>query len=288
MRLVFIQNIPNNILDITGEVFYLEELAQCFEFQEYIKNCFVYNVSTNSRKILKDRYINISKETKKIYNNDIIFSDVSNLDLLITMVPNVLDLCKFVLVINTNKTYRALASFMANHHKNILNNRQKFYLLLEQKFETKSKDHMLFKNKFIYYMRGFYFENYKYDILQDEVSKELWFLSNKIEKDEYIKEDTMQSVERFCRLYNYTYTDERITYNPIQKYAGLFYIKSKNFMSRLPFEFWNHKKPVIFFDRSTSLLKKYEETELPLYLPVMKDNIPNTYVKRIITFLRNH
>jgi len=285
-RIVVIQYIPTKIEQIYDKVFYLEELAQCLKYEHHFNMIYIYNLNNFPRKKLLERYKRIIPTTKTIKKNDILICDIYHLLLLLQQNIKCVESCQYIILLDSIYTNQIIENIYKQHYEYICDNEEKFYILTERKFETETIRHKLFQNKILYYNRGFYFNEYineNINILRDD-----WFISSRDFDEEQITELTIKKLFWFIKKYKYKTTNDIITYHPANLYQGLFYLKSKNYTSRLPFEFWYYKKPVIFFDRSTSLLKFFKYEDLPLYLPLYKQESPQTNILRLTNFLRTN
>ena len=228
-RIVIIQYFLNNI---NGNIFYLEELAQHLE-DIYNLDVYVLNLNKNQfdRKKLLVRYNSIVKETETILYGDIVISTVHALKYII----NNIDKIYKVFIMNSANAYKIFINY------NITNNnifKSKIYLLHEYPFTNKMEKIGIFK-KVLSIKRGFYFDRY---IKSSKSNNKFLIYSNKFD----------------YKIYNY---DSMI--------SGLLYIRFKDFMPRLPYEFWYENKPVVFFDISDGI--KIKCTNIMKYDIIIKD-----------------
>ena len=269
---------PHSFMHINGNMFYLEELAQCLE-QQYKCTVYVYNISKMDRTNLYERYTYITQETLTIDNNDVLLADFLGLDSLLTTDPTVLDRVSYCLIMNSATTHIKIKQILGNHLNTIYDNRTKFYLLVEKGYETDIEMFCLFRNRTLYYTRGFYFNNY----IQPDITNTVWYLHNVINGG--VKQDVSTShIQQICKQYNIAYVENAQSYNPAKYYAGLLYMRKKDYMPRLPYEFWYYDKPVMFFDLSDGLLRK--TNTLVLHTPtIRKDLISICSLYNIISFI---
>ena len=269
---------PHSFMHINGNMFYLEELAQCLE-QQYKCTVYVYNISKMDRTNLYERYTYITQETLTIDNNVVLLADFLGLDSLLTTDPTVLDRISYCLIMNSATTHIKIKHILGNHLNTIYNNRTKFYLLVEKGYETDIETFCLFRNRILYYTRGFYFNNY----IQPDITNTIWYLHNVINGG--VKQDVSTShIQQICKQYNIAYVENAQSYNPAKHYAGLLYMRKKDYMPRLPYEFWYYGKPVMFFDISDGLLKRIDT--LSLHTPIIrKDSIPVCSLHNIVSLI---
>jgi len=271
---------------VNGNIYYLEELAQYLELEEHMDTVYVYNISDNfnRKKYYSDRYTFINKEIRKLKSNDVLITDTNALEKLFIKEPTFINDIKYCFIMNDSKTHLEIINIYTDNFSIINNNIEKFYLLVERKFETDSLQHLLFKNRIIYFTRGFYFNQY---VSKTNHYDDNWFVYDILNGTAYINDTTYKEIAKFCRINHYATVIKRSKfYHIANSHMGLFYIKHKDYMPRLPYEFWYYKKPVVFFDRSDGLLKRFRKDELPLYLPIIRTNIPNIDAKALCNFLR--
>jgi hypothetical protein len=269
---------PHSFMHINGNMFYLEELAQCLQ-QQYKCTVYVYNISKIDRTNLYERYTYITQETLTIDNNDVLLADFSGLDSLLTTDPTVLDRVSYCLIMNSATTHIKIKHILGNHLNTIYNNRTKFYLLVEKGYETTTETFCLFRNKILYYTRGFYFNNY---VPFNNINT-IWYLHNDLTTGA-IHNVSIQYIQQICEQQGITYVEKAQSYNPAKEYAGLLYMRKKDYMPRLPYEFWYYDKPVMFFDLSDGLLRK--TNTLVLHTPtIRKDLISICSLYNIISFI---
>lgn len=250
--------------NIDGNFFYLEEIAQ-YIFDTINKNIFILNNSSINRKDLYERYNFIINETKEINNKDIIICSMHSIPFVL---ENINKIDKIFIVESAN-TVNINTYFKQSILFNMFKYRNKFYLLSQKEF-SKINTSLFFENRIINIIRGFYFKYYK---ISNKQSNE-WLLYNNITDTDIQDNSTINITKEYCVKNNITYinSSDIVNLNPANYYYGLLYVRKKDFMPRIPYEFWFYNKPVIFFDISSGLLIKYDKKELPLYTEIVKNN----------------
>lgn len=269
MRIVIIQYWSYYL---SGNVFYLEELAQYLE-KEYNLDVYVYNVcKLNDRKLLLERYNCIVKETDFLYNDDIIFTTVNGLIDAMQTNHNLLKKVYKIIVISNASIMSKFKKYIKLFFTKFLKYSYKFYLLIDPLYYNGSEKLKLFENRVIHYTRGFYFNRYS-----NECTIDNRYLLYYTKVEDYDIQPYFNEIEKYCYnnklQYLYGNEDNFKSYNAASIYAGLFYTRTVDYTPRFPYEFWYYSKPVVFFNRSDGLLKRYSELELPLKRPIIHTNI---------------
>lgn len=258
---------------LSGNVFYLEELAQYLE-QEKNLDVYVYNIcQTQNRNKLLERYSYITKETNHIQKNDIIYTTFNGMIEIFRKQPNIIELASKIVIISNASIMEKIKDNIKEFVLHCMEHSHKFYLLIDPLYYNGSERLKIFQNRIIHYQRGFYFKNYVET--KQSNSKYLLYYTK---VDIYDIQPYMDKIEQYCQKNNieYLFGDDDIfqSYHVANIYAGLFYTRKKDYTPRLPYEFWYYNKPVVFFDRSDGLLKRYTEEQLSLEQKVIHTNIP--------------
>lgn len=263
---------------INGNTFYLEEFAQ-YIFDKFADNVFVYNLSALDREKLYDRYDFIVKSTNTINTGDIIISSFHILNNLDNEMINKVDK---IFIMESANTFDMVNCIKHAKIFNAIKNRKKFYLLTQPEF-TKVINSAIFEDRIININRGFYFNHYIHSNNNDNVDN--WLLYTNDTANYIYKKDIICDTIKYCNANKLKYIDSKKivnNYNPANTYKGLLYLRQKDFMPRLPYEFWFYNKPVIFFDISDGLLRVFNETEIPLYTEIIKNNTMITDLTNMI------
>lgn len=235
---------------LCGNVFYLEEIAQYL--QTKFDNVYVINSSIIDRNCLLSRYTKLTPEVYSFEKDDCVICSYYAIDELIKYINNLTK----IFVICSADTHLMLKS---RYMLKLLFNNKKFYLCYQPGFETEALNLNTFKNRILSIVRGFYFENYVSKHSKYINNEKYLIYSNKlnnINKYKYYTKDTYKKCIEYCIGNNIKYDeidDKFISYNPAAEYMGLLYIRFKDYMPRLPYEFWYYNKPVIFLDISDGL-----------------------------------
>lgn len=264
---------------ITGNVFYIEELAQYLE-QIYNLDVYVYNVSKlYDRNLLLERYKYIVKETYHIQDNDIIYSTMSAFCELIKLQPiNINKLNKIYIINNLN-----ILNTIRMNLKYFLSMTDKFYLMVDPLYYNGSEKFSLFKDRIIHYQRGIYFKNY---IERKQITNTYIVYYSYAHQFEYDLNLYLNKIDTYCQINNIEYMIGQDTdfqsYNIANIYGGLLYCRKKDYMPRIPYEFWYYNKPVVFFEHSEGI-----ETRLQCSLP-LEQKIINTTLPELIYDYEKH
>lgn len=232
---------------LCGNIFYLEEIAQYL--QTKFDNVYVINNSIIDRSCLLSRYTKLTPEVYSFEKDDYVICSYYAIDDLIKYVDN---LAK-IFVICSADTHLILKS---RYVLKLLANNKKIYLCYQHGFETEALKLGIFKNKTLTIVRGFYFENYVNECINNE---KYLIYSNKLDninKYKYYTKDAYKKCIDYCINNNIKHDEidnNFISYNPASEYVGLLYIRFKDYMPRLPYEFWYYNKPVVFLDISDGL-----------------------------------
>ena len=249
---------------LCGNIFYLEEIAQYL--QTKFDNVYVINNSIIDRSCLVSRYTKLTPETYSFEKDDYVICSYYAIDDLIKYIDN---LAKIFIICSAD-THLMLKS---RYILKLLANNKKIYLCYQHGFETEALNLSIFKNRTLSIVRGFYFENYVNKCINNE--KYLIYSNklNNINKYKYYTKDNYKKCIDYCMSNNIEYNEvdnNFISYNPASEYVGLLYIRFKDYMPRLPYEFWYYNKPVIFLDISDGL--KNMNIDIKPDIPIINDD----------------
>ena len=241
---------PYNYNRINGNFFYNEEISQYFSDNGY--TCLILNHSGIDRNSLKERYLFFNDECSELTANDCLVIPYYGVRFALQNV----DLLSKILVISSSNISQIFDVLSNSERIEFLRNKKKFALLYQKNFEPDKN----IIDKFgacIDIQRGFYFKHY---VAKDKFAsnKYLLYTSNCNQMNRYFYHH--REVEKICREYcndnkiKYDIIDSKFnTMNPANFYDGLLYVRYKDYMPRLPYEFWFYDKPVIFFDISDGI-----------------------------------
>lgn len=276
----------DEIFPINGTLFYLEELGQ-YIYDNISRDVHVFNTSHINRESLLERYDFIVDEVKNIKKGDIVICSCFNLKYLMAY----LGIIKKLFIMNSASSFSFMTTdrFIANpeYLRPCIKYANKFYLLVEEKYKTGTEKFFLFNNRTIDITRGFYFNHYKDKVVND--MNDTWLLYAGGTTPSSIYNDiTVNEALSYFKEENISVsmnTDYK-TFNPAAIFAGLIYVRFKDYMPRLPYEFWHYNKPVIFFDISEGMLKRFQKEELPLMKNIISTKIPTANYENIRAILK--
>lgn len=262
---------PDKAIPLRGTYFYVEELAQYW----------YDHVCTGVEVCLTRSGINVSSRymwTAPRYNSNESWCDV----LILNWVHNIREVdinlfrsAKYVFFVNSAN----LDAFMEQSYNlslDVINLvRNKSYLLLEPGFETKTINFAIFRDRILPIRRGFYFKHYSPG---KPLQTENWFLySNDYmtqDKEIHVNNRSVIIAKNYCKQHKLPYVQDLYeSANPGNHYAGLLYTRFRDYMPRLPYEFWFYGKPVVLCDISDGLYRrgitndmKFKEVVMPIEL----------------------
>lgn len=257
---------------ITGNFFYLEEIAQYV--MDIGLSVVVLNHSGVNRNNLLDRYARNALEMCCFEKDDVVITSHQGIAFLLKNIDKI----DKIFIINSANTHLLYTNNTLNskHVSKLLQNKNKFYLCYQSNFETESINFELFRDRTIKIKRGFYFNNYI--TRQPNTNNSAYLLySNYPGNAIDIYSDTMAitAAKDYCCHSNIEYDviDGNFSnYNPAATYSGLLYVRKKDYMPRLPYEFWHYNKPVIFFDVSDGIRNMGIDVELKKPIIVNTNN----------------
>lgn len=256
-RIVIYQ--PN--CQITGNFFYLEEIAQYI--MDIGLNVAVLNHSSIDRNNLSVRYTRNAPGTCCFEKGDVVITSHQGIAFLLKNVDKI----DRIFIINSANTHLLYINNTLNskYVSKLLRNKNKFYLCYQSDFETDSINFELFRNRTVKIKRGFYFNNY---VCQPSIDNSKYLIyhnypGNAI--DIYSDNEVADEAKNYCQHNGIEYDiieSMFSSYNPAAIYRGLLYVRKKDYMPRLPYEFWYYNKPVIFFDISDGIKNMGIDVEL--------------------------
>lgn len=245
---------------ITGNFFYLEEIAQYI--MDIGFSVTVLNHSNVDRNDLSNRYSRNVPGACCFEKGDVVITSHQGIAFLLKNIDKI----DRIFIINSANTHLLYANNTLNskHVSKLLRNKNKFYLCYQSNFETESINFELFRNRLVNIKRGFYFNNY---ICQSSNNNRYLLYSNHPGSviDIYSDSEAITEAKDYCYRNDMCYDiiDSKFSsYNPAAIYSGLLYVRKKDYMPRLPYEFWHYNKPVIFFNISDGIRNMEIDIEL--------------------------
>lgn len=259
---------------ITGNFFYLEEIAQYI--MDIDLNVAVLNHSNIDRNNLSARYTKNAPGTSCFEKGDVVITSHQGIAFLLKNIDKI----DRIFIINSANTHLLYTNNTLNSRyvSKLLCNKNKFYLCYQSNFESESINFELFRNRTVKIKRGFYFSNY---ICQQDAYNNRYLLYSNYPGsaiDIYSNSIVIDEAKDYCQHNDIEYDiieNMFSNYNPAATYSGLLYVRKKDYMPRLPYEFWHYNKPVIFFDISDGI--RNMEIDVELKKPMIIDITDSKY-----------